>query len=205
VPFNLFRKREQPPPPEAATAGSAPFPGEMPFEAFTEDWRLIGRMQLSARLSDVLNRRESIPISEVRWAPLDGSEPMTDAPGLREVDPYDLIVVFTSALSLPADDEHRVAMRVRKTTYDVLLDLGILRVIGKIYLYPGADPSRLLDRQAELFIPVTHAAAYHGERRVGDEKADVLLVNRSYLRSVQQLEVEANPDDEEEAVPDRKT
>lgn len=205
MPFNLFRKREQPPAPVAATADAEAIPGEMPFEAFTEDWRLIGRMQLTARLSDVLNRREAIPISEVRWAPLDGSEPMTDAPGLREVDPYDLILVFTSSQSLPVDDGHRAAMRVRKTTYDVLLDLGILRVIGRVYLYPGADPSRLLDRQAELFVPVTHAAAYHGERRVGDEKADVLLVNRSYLRSVQQLEAEPKQDEEGEAVPDRHT
>ena len=43
------------------------------FTAITEDWRLRGQMQIAGRLTDALNRREAIAISDVTWGPADGT------------------------------------------------------------------------------------------------------------------------------------
>ena len=40
-----------------------------PFTALTEDWRLHGRMEIAGRLSDALNKREAIAITDVTWGP----------------------------------------------------------------------------------------------------------------------------------------
>ena len=52
----------------AAAAGIA-------FDGLTEEWRLVGGMDVDGRLSDALNKREPIAIADVRWAPVDGSGP----------------------------------------------------------------------------------------------------------------------------------
>ena len=62
--------------------------------ASREEWRLTGTMDVDGRLSDALNKREPIAINDVRWAPVDGSSPLSEAPGLRSIDPYDLIIVL---------------------------------------------------------------------------------------------------------------
>src|SRR4051794_37847614 len=59
----------------------------VPFTALTEDWRLAGRMQITGRLSDALNKREAISIADVDWGPPD-SDTLEPAPGLKSVDPY---------------------------------------------------------------------------------------------------------------------
>lgn len=159
------------------------------FDALTEEWRLVGRMEIEARLSDVLNRREEVPITGVSWGPADGSGPLEPAPGLERVDPFDLIVVFAGEGSLPALTEaERAAFRLHKVPYDVALDATPYRVIGTVYLFPGSEPDRLLDRATELFVPVTEAVTMLGERPIGHPDADTVLVNRSYLRNVQQVD-----------------
>jgi hypothetical protein len=39
-----------------------------------------------------------------------------------------------------------------------------------------------------MFVPVTEAVAYHGERMVSDPEVDAVLVNRFYLRGVEQID-----------------
>ena len=111
-------------------------------------------MEIEGRLSDVLNRRESIPIGDVLWAPVDGSAETTPAPGLERVDPFDLIVVFAGEGSLPSLTEaERAAHQLHKVSYDVALEVPPYRVVGTVYLFPGSEPDRLLDRSTELFVP----------------------------------------------------
>ncbi len=96
-------------------------------------------MEVEGRLSDVLNRRESIALSEMHWGPLDGSEEMTPAPGLERVDPFDLIAVFAGAGSLPSLTEaERAAHKLHKVPYDVALEVTPIHVIGTVYLFPGS-------------------------------------------------------------------
>lgn len=195
MPFGFLKrgsKSDQAGRPAAARSpgatGGSPRRG-IAFDALTEEWRLVGRMEIEGRLSDVLNRREEVPIADVSWAPADGSGELASAPGLERVDPFDLIVVFAGAGSLPEYSEaERAAHRLHKVPYDVALELAPYRVVGTVYLFPGSEPDRLLDRSTELFIAVTDAVTMLGDRPVSAPDADVALANRSYLRSVQQID-----------------
>jgi hypothetical protein len=199
VPLNFLRRRKTEPkkspgvqgpgaPAAPATAARATRTG-IAFDGITEEWRLVGRMEVDGRLSDVLNRRESIAIHDVRWGPIDGSAPLVDAPGLRSVDPYDLILVLAGEGTLPElSDEERAAYRVHKVAYDVALEAPPFRVVGTVFLHPGSEPDRLLDRATEMFVAVTDAVASYGDQRIGDEDVETVLVNRFYLRGVEQVD-----------------
>jgi hypothetical protein len=195
VPVDLFRRRKE----SSDGTGAGGAGGAIPstggrsgrgvgFDGLTEEWRIVGRMHIVGRLSDALNKREAVPISEVQWAPADGSEPMTEAPGLKTVDPYDLIMVLAGEESLPPLSEtERTAHKVHKIAYDVALEVPPFRVVGTVYLYPGSEPDRLLDRATEMFVPVVDATAYLGDKAIG-EAMDAVLVNRFYLRGVEQID-----------------
>jgi hypothetical protein len=190
VPFG-FRRRGRDERTEAgrpAASGAARIRG-VSFQALTEEWRISGVMEIDGRLTDSINKREPIPISDVRWAPLDGSGELEPAPGLKSVDPYDLIIVLSDDESMPPlTDAERLAHRVHKISYDVALEVPPLRVVGTVYLYPGSEPARLLDRATEMFVPVTDAQVTLGGRSVGPADPDVVLVNRFYLRGVEQID-----------------
>jgi len=193
VPFDFLKRKK------VDGAGKAPAAGQpatghtrsgrgVPFDGLTEEWRIVGNMEVSGRLSDALNKRESITISDVQWAPVNGSEPLAPAPGLKAVDPYDLIIVLASETSLPPlNDEERTAHRVHKVSYDVALEVPPFRVVGTVFLHPGSEPERLLDRATEMFVPVVEATAYLDGKPVAPEM-DAILVNRFYLRGIEQVD-----------------
>jgi hypothetical protein len=159
------------------------------FDGVTEEWHLVGRMDVVGRLSDALNQRESLAIHDVRWAPIDGSAPLVEAPGLKSVDPYDLILVLAGEGSMPElTDSERAAHRVHKVSYDVALEAPPFRVVGTVFLHPGSEPDRLLDRATEMFVPVVDAVAMFGDQRIGDPDVETVLVNRFYLRGVEQVD-----------------
>jgi hypothetical protein len=190
VPFGFGKKNEDQ---AAAGADEAQAPSGLPFEGLTEDWRLGGVLHVTGRLSDVLNKREPIAMSQVWWAPADGTGSPEPAPGLRSIDPYDLIIVLAGPNSLPPlTEDERAAHRIHKVPYDVELEVPPFRVQGVVHLYPGWEPDRLLEGGTrggkDMFVPVTDALAYHGERLVSQGGADVVLVNRFYLRGVRQME-----------------
>jgi hypothetical protein len=202
VPFDFLKRKKGPAgsgdAASAADAGSPAPPASAPadrpggrgiaFDGLTEEWRIVGTMDVSGRLSDVLNRRESVTISDVRWAPIDGSAEMAEAPGLKAVDPYDLIIVLAGEATLPPlNEEERAAHRIHKVAYEVAMEVPPFRVLGTVYLYPGSEPERLLDRATEMFVPVVDATAYLGERSFGPEM-DAVLVNRMYLRGIEQID-----------------
>ena len=189
MPFDFLKRKKapdaaHPPAPAAAkTQGVA-------FDGLTEDWRLTGRMQIEGRLSDALNKREPIELITVQWAPVDGSEPMADAPGLKTVDPYDLVIVVAGDDSIPEmTEDGRAAHRVHKVSYEVAIEVPPYRVIGTVYLHPGSEPDSLLSRSSEMFVPIVEATAMMGETRVGPETASAVLVNRQYIRGVEQVDV----------------
>jgi hypothetical protein len=191
VPLNFLRRKKTVAPAAAAAApsGLRAIRSGVAFDGVTEEWRLVGRMDVEGRLSDALNRREAITIHDVRWGPMDGSAPLVDAPGLRSIDPYDLILVLAGEGSLPElTDSERAAHRVHKVAYDVALEAPPFRVVGTVFLHPGSEPDRLLDRATEMFVPVIDAVAMLGEQRIGDPDVETVLVNRFYLRGVEQVD-----------------
>jgi hypothetical protein len=192
VPFDFLRRRKESPPAttgEGQAAASAAVSGGIAFDGMTEEWRLVGRMLVTGRLSDALNKREPIALGDVQWAPVDGSEPLVAAPGLKSVDPYDLVLVLAGEDSLPAmSEQERSAHRVHKVTYEVALEAPPYRVVGTVQLYPGYEPIRLLDRSNDMFVPVMDASVTMTGRTVSPSSAHVILVNRAYLRGVDQVD-----------------
>jgi hypothetical protein len=190
VPFDFLRRRKDEARGGTAGDGSDAGSGQrgIPFDGMTEEWRLVGTMQIEGRLSDVVNRREPIVLSEVSWAPIDGSDVLAPAPGLKTIDPYDLILIMAGQSTLPTQsDTEKVAHRVHKVSYDVAIEVPPFRVVGTVLLYPGSDPNRLLDRATEMFVPVVDATASIGSRVVADH-VDAILVNRFFLRGVEQVD-----------------
>ena len=193
MPFDFLKKGKPPATPAGAAAPGSDIPTVrakgIPFDGLTEEWRLVGAMQLEGRLSDALNKRETIPMTDVSWAPIDGSEPFSPAPGLKSIDPYDLIIVLAGDGTLPPmNDDEKAAHRIHKISYDVALEVPPFRVVGTVFLFPGSEPERLLDRATEMFVPVTDAVAYFADQRIPGTQVDVFLVNRRYLRGVEQVD-----------------
>jgi hypothetical protein len=190
VPFDFLRRRKgrDAASPSAGAGTRGPSGRGIPFDGLTEEWRIVGTMIVDGRLSDVLNKREAITISDVQWAPVDGSAALAPAPGLKAVDPYDLIIVLAGEATLPGlSDSERTAHKVHKIAYDVALEVPPFRVVGTVHLYPGSEPDRLLDRATEMFVPVVGATAYLAGQALGPEM-DAVLVNRFYLRGVEQID-----------------
>lgn len=172
----------------AARAPGAAYRG-VRFDGLTEEWRLVGQMDIPGRLSDALNKREPITIVDVQWAPFAESAELVPAPGLKTIDPYDLIIVLAGDASLPPlTDAERSAHKVHKIAYDVALEVPPFRVVGTVHLLPGSEPDRLLDRATEMFIPVVDATAYADGRPLTESNVDAILVNRFYLRGVEQID-----------------
>lgn len=187
MPFDFLKRKKEPPAPPAPVAVSVE--EGIPFDGLTEDWHLVGRMLVEGRLSDALNKREPIAIVGVSWAPVDGSAPLAPAPGLKTVDPYDLVIVLAGGDSLPEmNEEERTAYRIHKVSYEVALEVPPYRVIGTVLLFPGSEPDSLLFRSSEMFVPIVDATATMGDRPVGNGAAAAILVNRAYLRGVEQVD-----------------
>ncbi len=192
MPFDFLKRKKAPDAaagskPTASPAGGSSARG-IPFDGLTEEWRIVGVMAVRGRLSDALNKREPVTIDDVQWAPIDGSSELAPAPGLKAVDPYDLIIVMAGEETLAhLTDAERSASKVHKVAYDVALEVPPYRVIGTVFLYPGSEPGRLLDRSSEMFVPVVDATAIHNGRTIGQD-LDAILVNRFYLRGVEQID-----------------
>jgi hypothetical protein len=125
----------------------------------------------------------------MQWAPMDGSEQLAAAPGLKSVDPYDLVLVIGGDDSLPVMTEaERSAHKVHKVSYEVGLEVPPYRVIGTVMLYPGYEPARLLERSNEMFVAVVNATASMAGETISPPGTDVILVNRQYLRGVEQID-----------------
>ena len=151
---------------------------------FTEEWRIRGVMEIEGRVWDALNKREPIPIAGCSWGPLDGSEPLEPAPGLRSINPYDLIV----ALAVPAiAGMPTPAARGASIPTDVALDSPPLQIAGTVQLRSGEEPDALL-MQPELFIPISSPVAFLDLEPLPVPEADVVLVNRGYVKSVRAVD-----------------
>jgi hypothetical protein len=194
VPFGFGRKKQSDAARDGAqapamAAADARGPRPVHFHGFTEDWRLEGRMTLEGRLLDALNRREAISVEDVRWAPTDGSAGFEPAPGIKSMDPYDLIVVIADADSLATQTEdERTAHRVHKITFDVAIEAPPYRVIGTIQLHPGSEPESLLERGSQMFAAVTDPVVQLGGAQLDLGGAETVLVNRFYLRGISQVD-----------------
>ena len=190
MPFDFLRRKPAATEKTVAAADERLSKAVVPFDGLTEEWRLRGRMASQGRLSDALNRRAETPITDVSWAPIDGSADFTPVPGLKSVDPYDLILVLASADTTSMTEEEKAAHKVHKLPFDVAIEAPPYRVVGTVYLRPGTDPTQLMDRSTEMFVPVVGGIVYAGEGVVPtDGTIESVLVNRFYIRGIEQIDL----------------
>ena len=194
MPFGFLRRKTPDEPlAAAASADGSPdprTPREVNFEGLTDEWRLRGRLILTGRLLDALNQREPMAVTGVEWCPADGSAGFEPAPGIHAVDPYDLVLVVATPETLaPMTDEERQARRSRRVAYDVAVEVPPYRVVGTIQLHPGVEPETLLDRQTAMWFALTDpVVAFEGGDVALGAEVDALLVNRFYLRAIEQVD-----------------
>lgn len=192
MPFGFLKRKEPPAPAPSAEVAAADVrgPRAVPFEGVTEDWRLRGTISLGGRMSDSLNRREPLEVTGVEWAPADGSGDWAPAPGIRSLDPYDLILVIVTPDSLPlmSEDEQR-AHRIHKIPFDVAIEAPPYQVVGTIHLRPGNDPDTLLEHASQMFYALTDPDVRLGDALIPlGEQVDAVLVNRFYVRSIDEVD-----------------
>jgi hypothetical protein len=190
MPFDFLRRKRDPAARAVSAADERAASVVVPFDGLTEEWRLRGRMASHGRLSDALNRRSETPITDVSWAPVDGSEPFQPVPGLKSVDPYDLILVLASPDATEMTDDEKAAHKVHKIPFDVAIEAPPYRIVGTVHLRPGTDPSQLMDRSTEMFVPVVGGIVYAGGEVVPTEGTiEAVLVNRFYIRGIEQIDL----------------
>jgi len=193
VPFGLGRKKDS----EAkgvdagsgVTASERGGPREVRFDGLTDEWRLRGTMLITDRLIDALNKREAVEIADAMWAPLGGGD-FQPAPGIQSIDPYDLVVAIAGPdTKVSTEEAERLAHRVHKIRFDVALHVPPFRVVGSVQLNPGSEPEGLLERSTQMFVAITSPSVWLGDAPVDIDDADTVLVNRFYLRGVEQVDL----------------
>ena len=196
MPFNFLRRRKGAADEAGGArwrreaAGSAASVGSRAFrfDGLTEDWRLTRHdAHRGPPVRCAQSARDRSRISDVQWAPIDGSGPMVPAPGLKSIDPYDLIAVLAGPDTLP--DVH--GRGARRAT----------RAQGALPGRPGG--AALPDRRHRARLPrhrsTADARAGGGDVRpadrrrrlrrrspVADPDVEVVLVNRLYVRGVEE-------------------
>ncbi|MEO8468094.1 MAG: hypothetical protein ABI573_00340 [Chloroflexota bacterium] len=191
MPFGFGRKQDEAAVvPDARPESLSTTTRLIAFQGFTEDWRLEGQVVLTGRLLEVLNQREPIAVTDVRWAPIDGHGTLAPAEGIGELDPYDLVVVIAGSGTLAATtDDERAAHRIHKVSFDVAVTAPPFRVVGSVQVHPGAVPESIMDRGGALFAALTNAAVHHGDEAIELGGASTVLVNRAYIREVVQVDL----------------
>lgn len=167
---------------------SAPGPALIVFDGLTADQRVIGELVFAGRLSDALNRRDPLPINDVRIASIDDDGSFIPVPTYGSVDPYGFELVVLGPDSLPSfNAEQQVARKIRKASHLVEIDLAPYRVTGTIWLSTGATIETLFGRITRLYLPVTEAQVTLGDRVIDLKGSDAVLVNLFDLRGIKEL------------------
>ena len=194
MPFDFLKRKK--PPAEAAhrarDGGRAGQPRRIPFDGLTEDWRLVGA---DAGQRPAVGRAQQARADRdrrrVSWAPVDGSAPLAPAPGLKSVDPYDLIIVLAGDDSLPEmTDDERSAHRVHKVVVRGGARGPAVPRRRHGLPVPGlgaGEPARPLVRDVRADRGRDRARS--ATQLIGGGPAAAILVNRQYLRGVEQVDV----------------
>lgn len=171
------------PPPTVAVAPGTPYF----IRAWTEDFYLSGFVRGQDRLSDLLNAREPVTVDEPKLHALRSSGWPTRPQGNVVLDPFDFDLVLGQALD-PASAADRLARRIHKVRYPVVVEGVNFEILGVIHLFAGNAPEYAAHRGGQLFIPITEPSVRHQHRLVSDGYTDVVLVNRNAIRSIRQLD-----------------
>ena len=97
-------------------------------------------------------------------------------------------VLATNLTAARLTDDERAAHRIHKVPFDIALEAPPYRIIGTILLHPGSEPDSLLERGTQMFAAVRDPVVLFGGVAVDLHGAETVLVNRFYLRGVEQVD-----------------
>ncbi len=154
---------------------------------WTEDFFVSGYAQGDGRLSDLLNARRPVQVTEpkVRGTRAGGWPARPNAE--ITIDPFDFELVLGHALN-SAWQPVAQARRIHKVRYPVRVRGDGFDLTGTIHLFAGNSPEHAFHRTGQLFLPITGAVVRRDGRLVSDRFTDVVLVNRYAIRTIQQLD-----------------
>jgi hypothetical protein len=156
------------------------------FIALTEDGRIDAVLaQGGVKLADALEKRTAISVNNAQQGANDGSAPLAAAPGIKNVDPYDVTIAMPAEDGEPVvSDPDRDAWSKFRMAYDVVFEMAPFKVSGVLLLLPSQDPMSLTERGTELFLAVFSPSVQIGGVTLKDTPRDAVLVNRSHIRRV---------------------
>lgn len=154
--------------------GPSGAPRQLPwvgFEAFTEDCRVFGRIQLDTdRLSDTLNAHLDLALCDVLVESLDDGRTVRadEIPIARD----ELLAVLTDG---PRGDPAR---RTHTLIYPVVVQSGPYTIRGNLHALPGVDPLAAARRRRPM-IPLSEASIEYRSAGVVQVSAPAtIVVNR---------------------------
>lgn len=184
----LWNRRGTPAP--ARAPSPAPLMGVHRIRAWTEADYVTGTI-LSAdpldRLSDIINRREPIPIVDAFVVPVGSAFTAGTAMPLLSIDPLEVRLALGHKLSM-ADIAGRAARRVHKVRYPVLVLAGAFELRGTLHMYPGNAPEFATRHRGAVFLPLSEPVVRRDGRLVSGPETDVALISRHEIRQIRQLD-----------------
>ena len=167
------RNRKEPEPEAPAPAR----PGETRLsvvEFWTAEQRLTVGMDLSqGRLTDILNRNDTVRVAMLDMLPEDASRPIEVGPETNWID----LPVGDALLVFPPPQETDPQRRLHRPRQPIEIVIGTFEVSASAHIPPGAQAAGFLLRQGSHFVPVTRAVVRDSQLGGFEQHANVLLVN----------------------------
>ena len=174
------RSRKEPEPEASAPAQPAETRLAV-VEFWTAEQRLTVGMDLSqGRLTDILNRNDSVRVAMLDMLPEDASRPIEVGPETNWID----LPVGDALLVFPPPQETDPQRRLHRPRQPIEIVIGTFEVSASAHIPPGAQAAGFLLRQGSHFIPVTRAVVRDSQLGGFEQHANVLLVNLRKVASI---------------------
>ena len=170
---------------EAPPTVAAPPPtGLAVVEFWAADHRTVAGLDLSReRLTDLVNREESLSVVLLDVGPEDPSQMVELRPGQS----WSQLRVQDSLLILPPPQPANPMRRLHRPRQPVEVLIGPFIVTGMAHVPPGAQAAGFLVRQNTRFAAVTRAAIRDGSLTGFQQRAQVVLVNMQRIEAIRDI------------------
>ncbi len=152
------------------------------FVALTGFNRIVGTVNQSGKLLDLLEKSGPFAIKDVIEISLDGLL-TRDSTTVRMIDPKDVVVVMSAPDGEPVYSQaQRDALGLWRFPFEVSIDAGPFRIIGQVMLRGLEDIPALADPGGDTFLPVFDPVVQVSGVTLRDAPRDSVMVNRRHIQ-----------------------